>query len=578
VDGEIMDIFAVTVRNHLLATVADAANTPEFTKIYGGHMTPEQFEAFEDARSETARLGWEPFMHNPSLPYLLRGVKIPTLLMWGARDGIVPRSRAPRSRCSKAWDIARRWKIRWSSSAWCASFSRHEPARSQRSSHMQVGYFTERPYRWLPEEEILKNGGFFAVSNRLYDREKAADDYHYYLDENCYAEDLGFDVVALNEHHGNPICMGSVMNVEAAVLAYRTKRVRLVLIGNPLPVIKHPLRMAEELAEIDLISRGRLVTGWVRGAGSEQFFNNANPAYNREMFNEAHDFIVQAWTRPGPWRYEGKHFHYRHVNPWALPYQKPHPPMWIPGTLSPETVQWCAEHRYPYIGLGTPLVPTCDLWDFYADEAAKHGYQAGPENFGYMIATAVAETEEKAQAIAEGFVYGGGQNAFSAPQYTMPPGYNSKAAIRILAKQQTSAWLGVSGEKVREQMQGADAGAIDYAEVRRKLHAALLRGQQNMQVIVGTPEMVIPKIKTIMSVLRIGIFIILSIQGPVADDDRRTSMRLFAQQVIPAIKAHAKQIDLLDPFERAPGSVMLAPGAKRAPVVSRERLKELSLK
>ena len=145
------------------------------------------------------------------------------------------------------------------------------------------------------------------------------------------------------------------------------------------------------------------------------------------MFNEAHDFIVQAWTRPGPWRYEGKHFHYRHVNPWALPYQKPHPPMWIPGTLSPETVQWCAEHRYPYIGLGTPLVPTCDLWDFYADEAAKHGYQAGPENFGYMIATVLAETEEKAQELAEGFVYGGGQNAFSAPQFTMPPGYNSKS-------------------------------------------------------------------------------------------------------------------------------------------------------
>ena len=115
---------------------------------------------------------------------------------------------------------------------------------------MQIGYFTERPYRWLPEEEILRNGAFFGISNKLYDREKAADDYHYYLDENCYAEDLGFDVVALNEHHGNPICMGSVMNVEAAVLAYRTKRVRLVLIGNPLPVIKHPLRMAEELAEI----------------------------------------------------------------------------------------------------------------------------------------------------------------------------------------------------------------------------------------------------------------------------------------------------------------------------------------
>ena len=75
-----------------------------------------------------------------------------------------------------------------------------------------------------------------------------------------------------------PFCMGSVMNVEASILARIAPSVRRsVLIGNPLPVIKHPLRMAEELAEIDLISRGRLVTGWVRGAGSEQFFNNANP-------------------------------------------------------------------------------------------------------------------------------------------------------------------------------------------------------------------------------------------------------------------------------------------------------------
>src|ERR1700674_574822 len=443
---------------------------------------------------------------------------------------------------------------------------------------MKVGYFTERPARWVPEEAILRNGGHFGVSNSYFDRERAAEDYNYFIDENLYAEELGFDIVALNEHHGNPFCMGSVMNVEAGILARLTKKAHILLIGNPLPVLKHPLRMAEELAEIDLISRGRLVTGWVRGAGSEQFFNNANPAYNREMFNEAHDFIVQAWTRPGPWRYEGKHFHYRHVNPWALAYQKPPPPMWIPGTLSPETVQWCAEQRYPYIGLGTPLIPTCDLWDFYADEAARLGYQAGPENFDYMIATVLAETEEKAQTLAEGFVYGGGQNAFSAPQYTMPPGYNSKPAIRILAKQQTSAWLGISGEKVREQMQGADAAALDYAEIRRKLHAALLRGQQNMQVIVGTPETFIPKIKTIMSVLRIGIFIILSIQGPVADDDRRTSMRLFADDVIPALKAHAKEIGILDPFERAPGSVKLAPGAKRAPVVDRESLKELSLK
>ncbi len=88
--GEILDFFAMTIRRHLRATVADPAGTPEFTKIYGGEMTPEQFELFEDARSESARIGWEPYMHDPSLPHLLHGVKIPTLLIRGTRDNVVP--------------------------------------------------------------------------------------------------------------------------------------------------------------------------------------------------------------------------------------------------------------------------------------------------------------------------------------------------------------------------------------------------------------------------------------------------------------------------------------------------------
>jgi alkanesulfonate monooxygenase SsuD/methylene tetrahydromethanopterin reductase-like flavin-dependent oxidoreductase (luciferase family) len=437
---------------------------------------------------------------------------------------------------------------------------------------MQIAHFTERPYRWVPEDEILKNRAYFAVSNKFFDADKAADDYNYYLDEACYCEELGFDGVALNEHHGNPFCMGSVMNVEASILARITSRVKIILIGNPLPVIKHPLRMAEELATIDLISRGRLVTGWVRGAGSEQFFNNANPAYNREMFNEAHDFIIQAWTRPGPWRYEGKHFHYRHVNPWVLPYQKPHPPMWIPGVLSPETVRWCAEHRYPYIGLGTALGPTCDLWDIYADEAVKHGYQAGPENFGYLIPTFVAETEEKAQELGKGFVFGGGQNAFSRPEHTLPPGYNSRDAIKRLAKQPGGSWLGVNREKMMQGREVTPTDTTDYDEVRRKLAAGYERVQENLHVIVGTPKTVIPKIKTLLQVLRPGIFIFFNVQGTVSNADRLTCVRLLAQEVVPAIRDYAKEIELLDPEERQPGTVTVQAGTRRAPVVDRDAL------
>lgn len=443
---------------------------------------------------------------------------------------------------------------------------------------MKIGYFTERPYRWVPEDEVFKNHAFFAVSNKFFDREKAADDYNYYLDEACYAEELGFDAVALNEHHGNPFCMGGVMNVEASILARITKKVKIVLIGNPLPVLKHPLRMAEELAEIDLISHGRLVTGWVRGAGSEQFFNNANPAYNREYFNEAHDFIIQAWTKPGPWRYEGKHFHYRHVNPWALPYQKPHPPIWVPGVLSPETVKWCAEHRYPYIGLGTAIGPSCDLWDLYADEAARQGYQAGPENFGYLIPTFVAETEEKAQELGKGFVYGGGQNAFSRPEFTLPPGYNSKGAVKMLSRQPGGSWLGVSPDKLRQAQAEEDNATVDYDDVRRKLASSFQKSQRNFQVICGTPKSVLPKIKMMLQILRPGIFIFFNVQGPVSNQDRMTSMRLLAEEVSPAIREYAQELGLSDPYEQEPGMVKAYAGARRLPVVDRSPLDSLGLK
>jgi pimeloyl-ACP methyl ester carboxylesterase len=89
--GEIRDLFMMTARAYLDASVQDPKNTPEFAGLYGGEATPEQFEAWEDARSESARLGWKPFMHNPSLGPMLEGVSgLPTLLIWGAEDKIVP--------------------------------------------------------------------------------------------------------------------------------------------------------------------------------------------------------------------------------------------------------------------------------------------------------------------------------------------------------------------------------------------------------------------------------------------------------------------------------------------------------
>jgi alkanesulfonate monooxygenase SsuD/methylene tetrahydromethanopterin reductase-like flavin-dependent oxidoreductase (luciferase family) len=237
----------------------------------------------------------------------------------------------------------------------------------------------------------------------------------------------------------------------------------------------------------------------------------------------------------------------------------------------------CAEHQYPYIGLGTALGPTCDLWDVYADEAAKLGYQAGPENFGYLIPTFVAETEEKAQELGKGFVYGGGQNAFSRPEYTLPPGYNSKSAIKMLARHPGGSWLGVSPEKLRQAQQEADPEETDYNEVRRKLASSYQKAQRNFQLIIGTPKTVIPRIKTLLQILRPSIFIFFNLQGPVSNADRQTCVRLLADEVTPAIRDYAKEIGLPDPYERTPGSVKFHSGTTRLPVVDRSPLDSLGL-
>jgi alkanesulfonate monooxygenase SsuD/methylene tetrahydromethanopterin reductase-like flavin-dependent oxidoreductase (luciferase family) len=454
---------------------------------------------------------------------------------------------------------------------------------------MHMMYFTERPYRDVPEEEVIRNRSFFGVPNTFYDPEVGARYYNEYIDEAIYAEELGFDAIMLNEHHGTPFCMGAVMNVEAAILARVTKKARIVLLGNPLPVLKHPLRMAEELAMIDLISKGRLVPGWVRGAGSEQIFNNANPAYNREYFNEAHDVVIAAWTRPGPFRWEGKHFNYRYINPWVLPYQKPHPPIWIPGVISPETVIWCAEHRYPYIGLGTALHSTVELWNLYQQTAAREGYVAGPENFGYLQQIHVSDTEEKAQAEGKAALFGGGAANFSRPEWTLPPGYNSKEATRRLARQATEyGFLGITSEKLAEAQHGERRdpnepkghtrerlmrGEVSIEEAKQKIYAQYQKAQDGLQIVIGTPKTVIPRLKLILEVLRPGVMGLFQAQGPLTTEQRMNSIRLMGQEVLPALREIAKGLGIVDPFERQPGSRQYIAGTQLESLVDLDALK-----
>jgi pimeloyl-ACP methyl ester carboxylesterase len=90
--GEIMDMFTVTARTYLNHNVLDQQGA-EFKRLFGGEQTPAQFEAWEDARAETARIAWKPYMFDQAMPHLLENViGLPTLLVWGRQDPVVPLS------------------------------------------------------------------------------------------------------------------------------------------------------------------------------------------------------------------------------------------------------------------------------------------------------------------------------------------------------------------------------------------------------------------------------------------------------------------------------------------------------
>jgi alkanesulfonate monooxygenase SsuD/methylene tetrahydromethanopterin reductase-like flavin-dependent oxidoreductase (luciferase family) len=269
--------------------------------------------------------------------------------------------------------------------------------------------------------------------NTYFDPIKGADLFNRYLDELEHAETLGFDGVCINEQHGN-IFAGMVPspNIVAAMLARRTERLKLVLLGNCLPLRKNPLRVAEEVAMLDVVTRGRVVSGFVRGAGSEYFCANVNPVHSRELFYEAHDLIRRAWTEPGLFDFDGRHYRFRAVNLWPRPYTKPHPPVWIPSAGSSETVRFAAEHRYPFVVILGPIENTRRLFDAYRAVAEDElGYSASPRQLGYAPRIYVADSDEQAREEAaqhDAFIQ---QTWFRIPTHlVLPAGYVTEVSRR----------------------------------------------------------------------------------------------------------------------------------------------------
>ena len=326
----------------------------------------------------------------------------------------------------------------------------------------------------------------------------------------------------LNEHHQNIYGLMPSPNIIAAALTQRTKRAKLVILGNLLPLYLNPLRVAEEYAMLDSMSGGRLIAGFAMGGGPEAFNYNIPQPQARARYWEAIDLIHRAWTEDGPFRHEGPHYPLRYVNLWPKPRQLPHPRIWIPGALSLETMEEVAKRGYDYFlssrthGAGTR----------HRGAALRRHHQ------GSMAAPIT-------------------RSAWASCSRSMSPRPTSRRAQRRKRACGTSSRICLKGHLRREGRPLTSGAGVPSTSVRSYenfLKNATLGGKQlgdvesweeldaGGSIIAGSPKTVREKLWTLIEQAGVGNLLIQFHFGNMRADLARKSMRLFATEVAPALR------------------------------------------
>jgi alkanesulfonate monooxygenase SsuD/methylene tetrahydromethanopterin reductase-like flavin-dependent oxidoreductase (luciferase family) len=375
---------------------------------------------------------------------------------------------------------------------------------------MRFVFFHLMPYPYLPDDfDEAYSSPSLNFPSKHFSREAGHRLYHRYLDELEHADRLGFDGIGVNEHHQTAYGLMPSPNIMAAALARRTHNAQVMVLGNAIGIRGNPLRVAEEIAMLDHLTDGRLVSGFVRGIGWEYFAHSVNPTRSRDRFNEAHDLIVKAWTSEEPFQWIGANYEYRYVNLWPRPLQEPHPPIYIPGAGSGETMRFVAERRYTYMSVYAPSRVVRRWFDGYRQAAADLGYVPEPDKIALSIPIYVAETDEQAHRHGrrhlEWLFHKGLKQG---PEIVFPPGYMTPSSMRGLL---------MAGLKAYPELSYEELLAEGYA-------------------VVGSPDTVTTRLRELHEELGFGQVIGLFALGDSSHEETVQSMELFASAVMPALR------------------------------------------
>jgi alkanesulfonate monooxygenase SsuD/methylene tetrahydromethanopterin reductase-like flavin-dependent oxidoreductase (luciferase family) len=384
---------------------------------------------------------------------------------------------------------------------------------------MKSIWFHLQGYRDLPDDFAHRyDSSWVTPPNReLCDPEQVRKYLHWNLDELEYADDLGFDGIGTNEHHSNVYGFPISPLITAGVLARRNSDAAICILGTTLPTA-NPLRIAEEVAWLDCMSGGRMVAGVPVGSSMDTCgVAGLPPTQVRPRWYEGMELIRQAWTRPGPFPFNGRFNKYRYVNPWPTPLQKPYPPMWLLGGGSLETYDYAAKYdlTYSYLSFQGAKYAKALMQGFW-DVIEQAGLDDNPYRGGFAQVVAVADSDREAERLYAKHVENFYEKSVHIPPHlVMVPGYMTKKSLQAVLKK--SAEAGIVGFMPKAEMTYADA-------------------IETGAVIAGSPDTVAEQLIDAVTGLRVGHLILLMQIQSMPTELTKYSTRLFADKVLPRLR------------------------------------------
>lgn len=253
-------------------------------------------------------------------------------------------------------------------------------------------------YSPVPWPHLKSGFDSFPHTNQQFNPIEGVELYRSALELFVEAERAGFDWLGVGEEHMNAYGVVPNPTLIAAALASMTTHAFIAILGNPLPLL-NPVRVAEEYAMIDILSGGRLISGFPRGVPQNYAAYNLDSSNSREKLAEAISLVRKAWNHPGPFSWSSPHYEFPAVSIWPQPIQED--PRIVLSCKTEESVRLAVEHRATIAEIFVRDHAVLSNFEVqmstYLRLANENGWEPSLDNFALSVPCVIAASDELAR-------------------------------------------------------------------------------------------------------------------------------------------------------------------------------------